>query len=85
MTDQRARLQCPLCEGQGQVRRTRLAEFFSDPELNSKIDAYLTEDAGQTKDEPQMIAVSGPPPRDFQREVHGWNPALPMWRRSPKE
>jgi hypothetical protein len=23
--------------------------------------------------------------RDFQKEVHSWNPCVPMWRRSPKE
>lgn len=85
MTDHRDRLQCPLCEGQGEVRRAQLTEFFSDPELNSKIDAYLIEDASKTVDKPELVAVSGQPPRDFQREVHCWNPSLPMWRRSPKE
>jgi hypothetical protein len=24
-------------------------------------------------------------PRNFEREVHTWNPTLPMWRRSNKE
>lgn len=23
--------------------------------------------------------------RDFEKEVHTWNPAVPMWRRSNKE
>jgi hypothetical protein len=22
---------------------------------------------------------------DFQKQVHSWNPQLPIWRRSPKE
>jgi hypothetical protein len=22
---------------------------------------------------------------DFQKDVHSWNPCVPMWRRSPKE
>jgi hypothetical protein len=42
MTDHRDHLKCPLCEGQGEVRRSQLVEFFSDPELKSKIDGYLT-------------------------------------------
>jgi hypothetical protein len=24
-------------------------------------------------------------PRNFEKEVHTWNPTLPMWRRSNKE
>jgi hypothetical protein len=23
--------------------------------------------------------------RDFQKDVHSWNPCVPMWKRSPKE
>ena len=23
--------------------------------------------------------------RDFEKDVHTWNPALPIWQRSPKE
>jgi uncharacterized protein YfbU (UPF0304 family) len=31
-----------------------------------------------------MVGV-GPKVRNFEKEVHEWNPTLPMWQRSPKE
>ena len=41
MTEYRDHLQCPLCQGRGEVRRSELVDFFSDPELKGKIDATL--------------------------------------------
>ncbi len=84
MTENRDRLKCPLCEGQGEVRRSQLMEFFSDPELKSKIDAYLTIVA-PPQEGPELVCSAAQEPRNFQKDVHCWNPTLPMWRRSPKE
>jgi hypothetical protein len=85
MTEHRDRLQCPLCAGHGEVRSSRLVEFFSDPQLKSKIQAYLAGAAAAEEDTAELVAVGGSKPRDFQKDVHTWNPTLPMWRRSPKE
>ena len=41
MTEYRDHLQCPLCQGRGEVRRSELIEFSSDPELKAKINASL--------------------------------------------
>jgi hypothetical protein len=85
MSDHRDRLQCPLCAGHGEARRSRLIEFFSDPELKSKIDAYLASITPTGDDTAELVGVPGGQPRNFQKDVHSWNPQLPMWRRSPKE
>jgi hypothetical protein len=84
MTENRDRLKCPLCEGQGEVRRSQLAEFFSDPELKCKIDAYFSVVA-PPPEEPEPVCATVHKARNFRKEVHCWNPTLPMWRRSPKE
>jgi len=84
MTNHRDLLACPLCEGHGEVRRSRVAEFFSDPDLNRKIDAWLAEPAREEQTA-ETVCVTTPDHRDFQKDVHSWNPQLPMWRRSPKE
>lgn len=84
MTDHRDRLQCPLCGGHGEVRASHLTEFFSDPQLKLKIEAYLAGAESASEDTAEM-AVAVPSARDFQKDVHTWNPTLPMWRRSPKE
>ena len=75
-----SKVRCPLCEGQGELLRSEIAERFSNPELRKRLDARIAEIL-----EDSTVAFAGPKARDFQKEVHGWNPTLPMWRRSPKE
>jgi hypothetical protein len=75
-----SRVKCPLCEGQGELLRSEVAEKFTNQELRKRLDARIAEIL-----EDNTLAFSGPKVRDFQQEVHTWNPTLPMWRRSPKE
>jgi hypothetical protein len=83
MTDHRDRLKCPLCEGHGKVRRSQLIEFFSDPELKDKVESYLS--MAVPPERPELVTAAALPKRDFQKDVHNWNPQVPMWTRSPKE
>ncbi len=75
-----SKVKCPLCEGRGELLRSEIAERFSNPELRKRLDARIAEIL-----EDSTAALAGPKARDFQKEVHSWNPTLPMWRRSPKE
>jgi hypothetical protein len=84
MSDHRDRVRCPLCEGHGEVRRSQLTEFFSDPEFKSKVDGYLAIVAAPAE-KPELVAAAVREKRDFQKDVHHWNPQVPMWNRSPKE
>jgi hypothetical protein len=78
-------LKCPLCEGHGELRRSKLIECLNDHELKAKIDAYLDE-IMRPGNQADLASVSAPnEARDFQKDVHNWNPQLPMWRRSAKE
>jgi hypothetical protein len=81
MTDHCDRLKCPLCEGRGEVRRSQLIKFFSDPDLKSKVKSYLSM---VMPPKPEMVTAASPQ-REFQKDVHNWNPQVPMWTRSPKE
>jgi hypothetical protein len=74
-------LQCPVCRGEGQVRRSQLIALLSDNQLPEKVEKYLAELLGA----PETAAAAKGAKRDFQKEVHSWNPQLPIWRRSPKE
>jgi hypothetical protein len=85
MTEYHDRLQCPLCEGQGEVHRSRLIDFASDPDLKTKIDACLASVPPPADETTELVGVPGQEPRDFQKEVHSWNPRVLTWRRSPKE
>jgi hypothetical protein len=82
MTDHRDRLKCPLCEGHGEVRRSQLIDVFSDPGLKNKVERYLSM---VVPSEPGLVAGTPTSKRDFQKDVHNWNPQVPMWTRSPKE
>ena len=70
----------PLCEGAGELSKVRLAETLTTPELRRRLDARMAEIL-QTV-EPARV---GAKVRDFEEEVHSWNPAQPIWNRSPKE
>jgi hypothetical protein len=75
-----SKVKCPLCEGQGELLRSEIAEKFTNQELRQRLDARIAEIL-----EDNTLACAAPKARDFQKEVHTWNPTLPMWRRSPKE
>jgi len=59
-----------------------IVETFSNPELRRRLDARIAEIAELGA--PGPVGVNAQV-LDFQKEVHTWNPALPIWRRSPKE
>jgi hypothetical protein len=78
-------LTCPLCQGHGELRREELIERRRNDELQTKIDGCLEESQPETTAELATVATHEAGQRDFQKDVHTWNPQLPMWRRSPKE
>jgi len=78
-------LKCPLCEGQGEVRRAHLIERLTDSELKNGLDAYLASIIQSEEEAELTAAADAPSARNFHKDVHSWNPEVPMWRRSPKE
>jgi len=80
MAEQTDKLKCPLCEGRGEVVRSEMVERFTNPGLRKRLDVRISEIL-----ESSQMAEVGPKVRDFEKEVHTWNPTLPMWQRSPKE
>lgn len=76
-------LTCPLCQGHSRVSRSELISLLADRNLREKIETFLDEliQAG----EPAGVGAGQSQSRDFQKDVHSWNPQLAIWRRSPKE
>lgn len=74
------KVKCPLCEGHGEMTRAQLAQNLTSLELRKRLDARIAE----ILDNEELTGV-GSRARNFQKEVHEWNPQLPIWRRSPKE
>lgn len=80
MDNQVPQVKCPLCEGRGELTRAQLAQNMTSGELRKRLDARIAEILDGSE-----LAAAAMPSRNFQKEVHEWNPQLPIWRRSPKE
>jgi len=78
-------VKCPLCGGLAQLERTELLAALNDKGLLDRLQRSLDTLAPAAQQELAGTAVGAAEPRDFQKDVHTWNPTLPMWRRSPKE
>jgi hypothetical protein len=87
MADNHDLLKCPLCQGHGEVRRGRLLEFAGNETLLNSLEDTLSADTEVIPEQPELqeVGAGHRAPRDFQRDVHSWNPQLSIWRRSPKE
>lgn len=77
-------VKCPLCGGFTHVQQHELLEALKNPRLREQIENYIAQLLKSPVEELSSVgaAQSG---SDFQKEVHRWNPCVPMWRRSPKE
>ena len=77
-------VKCPLCGGFTHVERADLLAALQNPRLREQIEHYITELLKSPVEDLTSVGATQSV-RDFQKEVHSWNPCVPMWRRSPKE
>jgi len=68
---------CPPCEGLAKVRRSDLLALPAGNNFREELEVTRLAERDQAGRRLQ--------PGEFGREVHKWNPTLPLWRRSPKE
>jgi hypothetical protein len=62
---------------------SQIIERLGDKDVRRVIESYLAE---STRPVPVGAAIAkGPADRNFDNEVHHWNPQMPIWRRSSKE
>lgn len=72
-------LQCPLLQGLDAMHRAELLGFLNDSSLRQKLETCL---AGREKN---PAACEQETSRDFNKDVHSWNPQKLVFSRSPKE
>ena len=77
-------VKCPLCGGFTHIEKTELLAALKEPRIREQIEKYVAQLLQSPVDELSGVGAtqSG---RDFQKDVHQWNPCVPLWRRSPKE
>lgn len=73
-------VQCPLCQGKGEMKWEQLRERVSDAALVDTLRRYVE---GVAEEPAAVGAVAAP--RNFEQDAHSWDPRLPMWLRSAKE
>jgi len=80
-------LQCPLLQGLDAMHRAELIGLLSDSNIRDKLEECLAEHtkAADAMKQPAAVCGGGPRPRDFEKEVHNWNPQNLIFSRSPKE
>ena len=84
MADNKDVMACPLCQGHGELRRPELDELLAhDPEFRRVIERYQAKARGLGATASVTQNANGR--RNFEQEVHRWNPEVPIFRRSPKE
>lgn len=77
-------VKCPLCNGFTHIEQADLREALKSPRLREQIERYIAELLKTPVEELAQVGATQTD-RNFQKEVHSWNPCVPMWRRSPKE
>jgi hypothetical protein len=78
-------VKCPLCGGFTHIEEPRLLATLHDPKIRQQVESYIAELLQSSSGELASVAAGQPEGRDFNKEVHKWNPNIPVWRRSPKE
>jgi len=83
-------VKCPLCGGFTHIEKSELRDALKNPRLREQVEKYITELLKSPVEELAQVGAAQTgagdfQKRDFQKDVHGWNPCVPMWKRSPKE
>jgi hypothetical protein len=77
--DDKDLLRCPLLQGLDAMHRAELLGLINDSALREKLEACLS----QRSSAPNAACASEE--RNFEKDVHSWNPQKLVFSRSPKE
>ncbi len=78
-------VKCPLCGGFTHIQQPELVAALNNASVRATIERLVAELLRSSPEDVVGVGVGKPQVRDFQKEIHKWNPSLPMWQRSPKE
>jgi len=77
-------VKCPVCHSFAHIENPELLAALNDPRIRMQVEKYVAQLVNAPLEE-LVNAAGKPEARNFQKDVHNWNPFGPMWRRSPKE
>jgi hypothetical protein len=77
-------VKCPLCGGFSHIEEPELLAALKNIRVREQVKKYIRELLQSSVDDVGPVGTTETG-RDFQRDVHNWNPSVPLWQRSPKE
>ena len=77
-------VKCPLCGDLTHIDNQGLLAAMHDSKTRQQIESYVAELLRSRSGELAAVGQAQQQ-RDFNKEVHHWNPNVPMWRRSANE
>ena len=78
--DDRDLLKCPLLQGLDAMHRAELLGLINESNLREKLESCLAQHPVGAKH-----SCTEPEERNFEKDVHSWNPQKLVFSRSPKE
>lgn len=78
-------VKCPLCGGFTPADKPELRKALHDPQIRQQVEEYVAKLLLPSPGELAGVVTGQPQRLDFNKDVHKWNPAVPLWQRSPKE
>jgi len=78
-------VKCPVCGVFTRIDQPELLAALNDPKIRQLIESYVAQLLPSASAELAGVAANQPEARSFNEDIHGWNPTVPMWQRSPKE
>jgi hypothetical protein len=77
-------VKCPLCGAFSHIQKPELLAALQNTRVREQVENYIRELLESPADHLSPAGAKGAG-RDFERDVHNWDPSVPMWQRSPKE
>jgi hypothetical protein len=78
-------VKCPLCGGFTHIGNPELLTALLDPKIRHEVESFMAKLLQSATPALATVSTGQPQSGDFNKEVHHWNPNVPVWRRSPKE
>lgn len=79
--DDRDLLKCPLLQGLDAMHRAELLGLINESNLREKLEECISQHTNFSK----HSCEGSPEERNFEKDVHSWNPQKLVFSRSPKE
>jgi hypothetical protein len=74
-------VRCPLCDGLAKLWRSDLIALLTGKNLREKLQNNMAGFMPSAETDQAARRLPG----EFEKEVHNWDPNVPLWRRSLKE